>query len=221
MRSRWLVWIMALGHAGTVQAAQIRGDYLEARSCDVYTGPCFANAEMDLAGKEATIAWRVDEGTWQGVQLDGLCAVLVVVADKTLGDTGVFPMKARQTQSVLLLDDKSSARQREALQAFVKAHAGVLAQNIVRVETVPIQLEQDHVSGIASLQAGTLACIKTRGIKQGDCVCTNEQIFYKPLAKVYDYQPAYTLTHAYLGTGLGINWENHGQRSAFLATFRR
>ena len=53
--------------SGVVQAAQISGEYLEARSCDVYTGPCFANAEMDLAGKEALMAWRVEQGSWKGV----------------------------------------------------------------------------------------------------------------------------------------------------------
>ena len=36
----------------------ISGDYLEVRSCDVYTGPCVANAEMNLSGKEGMLVWR-------------------------------------------------------------------------------------------------------------------------------------------------------------------
>ena len=31
-------------------AQQIRGDYLETRSADVYTGQCFANGEVNLVG---------------------------------------------------------------------------------------------------------------------------------------------------------------------------
>jgi len=30
--------------ASALAAPSIRGDYVEIRSCDVYTGPCFANA---------------------------------------------------------------------------------------------------------------------------------------------------------------------------------
>ena len=37
--------------ASTQPAPAISGDYLEVRSCDVYTGPCFSNAEMNLSGK--------------------------------------------------------------------------------------------------------------------------------------------------------------------------
>ena len=29
-------------------AAGITGQYMEARTCDVWTGPCFANAEVNL-----------------------------------------------------------------------------------------------------------------------------------------------------------------------------
>ena len=66
-------------------AAQITGEYLEARTCNVYTGPCFANAEMSLSGKEALMAWKVDKGTWNDVQLDGLGAALILHAQGTLG----------------------------------------------------------------------------------------------------------------------------------------
>ena len=53
-------------------AATISGTYLEVRSCDVYTGPCFSNAEMGSNGKEAILTWSIKEGAWQGVDLAGL-----------------------------------------------------------------------------------------------------------------------------------------------------
>src|SRR5437660_429463 len=37
-----------------LSAQQIRGDYIETRSADVYTGQCFANGEVNLAGNEVT-----------------------------------------------------------------------------------------------------------------------------------------------------------------------
>ena len=66
-------------------------DYLEVRSCDVYTGPCVANAEMNLSGKEGMLVWSVREGTWKGTRLDGLSIVAVVEADGTLGDMSYQP----------------------------------------------------------------------------------------------------------------------------------
>ena len=66
-------------------AANISGEYIEARTCNVYTGPCFANAEMGLAGKEALMAWKVDKGQWNGVNVDGLGAAVIVTAENTIG----------------------------------------------------------------------------------------------------------------------------------------
>jgi hypothetical protein len=92
------VALLALSVASLNQfaaAAQITGEYLEARTCNVYTGPCFANAEMSLTGKEALMAWKVDKGTWNDVKLDGLGAALILHAQGTLGYDGVFPIVFR------------------------------------------------------------------------------------------------------------------------------
>src|SRR5713101_4802640 len=77
------------------RAAEIQGDYLETRSADVWTGPCFANSETGLVGREAIMAWRVDRGTWKGVSLDGLSVVGVVKASATLGDPFATPYPAK------------------------------------------------------------------------------------------------------------------------------
>src|SRR4051812_24282036 len=69
----------------------ISGDYLEVRSCDVYTGSCFANSEMNLTGKEGMMLWSVREGSWKGTKLDGLTVIAVVKVDGTLGDLKYQP----------------------------------------------------------------------------------------------------------------------------------
>src|SRR5947208_16354634 len=76
-------------------APSISGDYLEARTSDIYTGPCFANSEVNLAGKEAVVAWRVQQGAWRGVPVEGLSIVAVVRAAATLGDPTESPLPAR------------------------------------------------------------------------------------------------------------------------------
>ena len=49
--------------AAAKDGTPISGNYLEVRSCDVYTGPCFANAEMGLTGKEGILVWSIREGS--------------------------------------------------------------------------------------------------------------------------------------------------------------
>ena len=53
----------------------ITGNYMEARTADTYTGPCFANGEVDINGKEAVFGWKINNGSWKGVSLQGLGVV--------------------------------------------------------------------------------------------------------------------------------------------------
>jgi hypothetical protein len=201
-------------------AGTITGEYLEARTCDVYTGPCFANAEMSLAGKEAVMAWKVDRGTWKDVTLDGLGVALVVKAEGTLGSDGVFPMKPGKTAAVIIVDENASSEQRGALIAFVKDSVQELTKNVINIVSAPITLKNDHLEGKGVFSAGKLASIETRKMQKLDCVCTNEMIYYQPLTKVENFSPAYTLKQAYQGEGLNGKWTSNNTRSAFLATFR-
>src|SRR3954454_19438362 len=78
--------VLAAVCAAPVSAAPaLTGKYIEARTCDIWTGPCYANAEMNLAGKHAVMAWTIDKGEYDGVKLDGLGVVAVVAASDTLG----------------------------------------------------------------------------------------------------------------------------------------
>ena len=207
--------------ASQAMAAQIRGDYLEARTCDVYTGPCFANGEMGLAGKEALMAWIVEQGSWNDVDLTGLSVALVLNAEGTLGDDGVFGMEAGRIDSLILVGENADAAQREALAAFVRDSAPNLTRNVVRVQATALELSNDHISGIARFSAGEFAKIETRGLTSRDCVCSNEIVFYQPLTPVKDVSPAFTKTFSFRGEGLTNRWTSHNSRSAFMATFRR
>ncbi len=212
---------LSLGLLTNARAATIEGEYLEARTCNVYTGPCFANGEMGMAGKEAILAWKVDQGSWNETALDGLGVALVVTADSTLGDDGVFGMETPETKSVILVDKNASESQKKALVAFVKDSAKKLAKNVVRIEEVPFTLENDHVDAKGMFAAGNIAKIETRKLKKGDCVCSNEIVYYQPLTKVENFHPAFSLSNKFQGKGLQNNWSAGGERSAFLATFRR
>ncbi len=220
MKTLSLLTMLLMISADAAFAGTITGEYLEARTCDAYTGPCFANAEMALAGKEAVMAWKIEKGTWKDVTIDGLGVALVVKAEGTLGTDGVFPMKPGKTAAVIIVDENASAEQRDALVAFVKSSAKELTKNVLNVVAAPIKLENDHLEGKGVFSAGKLASIETRKMKKSDCVCTNELIFYQPLTKVENFSPAYTLRQSFQGESLNGKWTNNNTRSAFLATFR-
>lgn len=202
-------------------AANISGEYIEARTCNVYTGPCFANAEMGLAGKEALMAWKVDKGQWNGVNVDGLGAAVIVTAENTIGYDGIFPLRAGKMNAVILVDTKATPEQHAALVDFVKDTAKTYTKNVVKIQRTPIELKNNHLTKQARFTAGRIAEITTRALKKSDCVCTNEVVYYLPLTKVENYSPAFSLKLSYQGKGLNRRFTDFGTRSAFLATFRR
>src|ERR1022692_2214834 len=106
MRHGWseLLCVVLLAFSTSAIAQQIRGDYLETRSADVYTGQCFANGEVNLVGDEALLAWHIQTGSWNGVPLDGLTVAAAVHARATLGDPYANPYPA---QAVLIVDDQA------------------------------------------------------------------------------------------------------------------
>jgi len=210
--------VAAAAPAVAASAGKIRGDYIETRSADVYTGTCVANSEVNLTGTEAILAWHIKEGSWNGVPLDGLGVVGVVKANATLGDPFTSPYPAK---SVLIVDSRANAEQQTALKAFAQSMAGDLLKNIVKVESTPIQVEvgEGDRHGYAKLTAGSLAQIETRSLHGKDHLCGNEDVYYQPLTELMHAMPAFTLNDEFTGRGLGVTWKLNGKRSSFVGNF--
>ena len=211
--------IAGLTFATEIPAHNIYGNYVEARTADVYTGPCFANSEVGLVGQLAVFGWKVTKGSWQGVDLDGMSVVGVVKAHHTLGD--VYET-AYPVVSVMIVDSRANPEQRLALQNFAKHMAGDLLQDVVRVDYQPIELtfaDNDIHSMRADLTAGNLAKISTRALIEGDHICRNEEVWYRPLTKLDHAMPAYAIANTFAGQGLGTTWSNPDKRSSFVGSF--
>jgi hypothetical protein len=228
-----LVWTGVLAPPA-LPATEIAGDYLEARTADIYTGPCFANSEVNLAGKEAVLAWHVEQGSWQGVALAGLSVVAALRSTDTLGDPFA---RALPTHAVLLVDQRATLAQHDALVNFAEAMAGSLRVDVVAVESAPIDFmlpgestEHSHamhhaggaasgLSGAALLKAGSSVELQTRALNANDHLCGNEEIYYPPLTPTLSATPAVTLVHSFTGNELGKTWSSPNKRSAFVARF--
>jgi hypothetical protein len=202
----------------TPSRSGISGDYLEVRTCDIYTGPCFANAEMGLTGKEGILVWSVRQGAWNGVALDGLKLVAVVRADDTLGDQRYHPRAGR---AVLIVDNAATRAQHAALVDFARRQAGTLLRDVAEVRSASIEANFATCAraGCSRVKAGDLVEISTRCLGGQDHLCGNEELYYPPLTQVQGAYPAVTEVASYKGGALNLTWEAVGQRSAYLAAF--
>jgi hypothetical protein len=223
--------LIGLGVA-TTGAAEIRGDYVEARTADVFTGPCFSNAEVFISGNRGVMAWKVTQGSWNGVDLSGLCVAAAVDGTTTFSEDQ--PEKA---DSVVMVDAKADARQREALVAMAKTLGGARLSRIAKVTSTHMSLKLEEHAGTeadlahgghgmpqsprASFWAAGLAKIVTRPLDERDHACGNEVIAYPPLSTNVSAQPAFTLGHTFKGEGLAASWEDPNCRSSFVGHFAR
>jgi len=216
-----VVALAALGFAAE-PGTEISGNYVESRTADVYVGQCFANSEVQLVGNLAVFGWQINKGSWKGVSLDGLNVAAAVHANSTLGDrTGQpYPVKA-----LLIVDQKASLEQRQALRAFAQRMTGDLLENIVKVEALPIQFDvagnNIHEKRV-TLTAGSLAEIRTRALLDTDNTCGHEATVYDPLAKTDHAMPAFTMESKFNGSPTGdlrARWTSIDKRSAYVGTF--
>ena len=205
----------ALALAAT-PSINIQGNYVEARTADVYTGPCFANSEMNLTGELAVFGWQVGHGAFNGVALDGLSVVAAVRASGTLGAGHSYPVR-----SVVMVDERATLAQRAALVAFARRMSSDLLDDIRQITPAPIHFlvhGSIHETRV-ELAAGTLALVRTRAMVDSDHVCHNEEAFYEPLTTTEHAMPAFALDNDYQGTGLDARWKSPDKRSAFVGTF--
>jgi hypothetical protein len=212
-------------------AAGIRGDYIEARTADIYTGPCFSNAEVFIYGNQAVMAWKVTEGSFQGVDLSGLGVAAAVQGTTTFSED-----RPEQARAVVIVDERADSQQREALLALAKSLAGRRLDHVVAVKAARISLKiEAHTPSeadrgheghgmphapAATFWAPGLASIVTRPLDETrDHACGNEVVAYEPLSRGARVLPAYTLGHQFKGQGLGGTWDDPNCRSSFVGHF--
>ena len=93
----------------------VEGDYFETCNCEV-SCPCVWLRPADNDACELMLAWHVDVGQKDGVDLSGLNAVMAVHSPKQMTDGG--------WKAALYLDDRATPEQSEALGAVFSGGAG-------------------------------------------------------------------------------------------------
>jgi hypothetical protein len=133
---------------------QISGEYFESCSCD-FVCPCIPS---NLAAKPThghcyfAMAFRVERGRFGDVGLDGLAFAVVGRTPGVMGE-GNWSVG-------LIVDDRASAGQRDALTGIVSGQAGgpmaalgPLIGNFLGVESKPIRFEKNGMRRSVSIPA--------------------------------------------------------------------
>lgn len=217
MKKGVLAALAALACMATPAYAEtISGEYVEARTCDVWTGACFANSDANFAGKHAVLAWRVEQGEWDGVSLNGLSVLAVVEATNTLGMQQSGPAKA-----AVIVDQRADAHQRQALVKLARRLGGELIQNIVRVDAAEISLSVNHCpkGGCAKVCGGAVR-VETRCFRDDeDKACGHEENYYPPLSSEVKVDAAFVREHTYTGQAFGKTWCDAARRGGYVGKF--
>ena len=71
----------------------IGGRYVEARTASVFAGACHHNSELVTAGREQVLAWIIEAGAVDGVQLAGVGVVAAVGCAENL-EVATAPRKS-------------------------------------------------------------------------------------------------------------------------------
>jgi hypothetical protein len=192
----------------------ISGSYVEARTAEVFTGGCIMGSEAGTVGKEAVLAWKVDRGLFNGVQLDGLSVVAVVAGDRNLGIHEIGGGKSA-TRSVMYVDQRANPAQQMALVSMAHALTKGLDGTIVDVRPAPIQFNDTSTNVHV---ATTQVALDVSKAMTHDPACGAMQWFH-PLASVDQATVGVADQNAFSGAGLGTKWSDPNRRSAFFGTF--
>lgn len=219
---RWALSLLlgvfvAVSCSGVTEAVELSGHYMESRTCQVYTGPCFANAEVGLAGKNAVMAWHISEGSHAGVDLTGLNVVMALGTTKTLAFRGIS--EAGDVKSVIYVDKRATESQQLALADFAKEHSGAAGKNVLRVSAAPIEMNLNVGTLSGKLNVEKAVQLETRKARPDDCICSNESAYYPPLTDVTHFAPGVATVGEFKGRGLGSRWSTPGARSVYMGTF--
>ena len=201
--------VLSAGGKGSVTGA-----YVEARTAEVFTGGCIMGSEAETVGRNAVLAWKVNEGSFNGVSLDGLTVVAAIAGDKNLGIGEIGGGKAT-TRSAVFVDSRANAAQQMALVAMANELSKGLVGTIVQVTPAPIEFA-DHGKDI-HVAAAQVALDVSKEMSH-DPTCGAMQWFH-PLASVDQATIGVAQQNAFMGTGLGTKWSDPNRRSAFFGTF--
>jgi hypothetical protein len=211
-----LASLTVVAHANAGERPSIKGEYVEARTAEVFAGGCIMNSEAETMGRQALMAWRITSGVFDGVTLDGLTVAAAVAADRNLGMREMGGEEPTAVKAIITVDPRATAAQRDALVKLVRELSNGLITHVVRVDVAPIRFATSQNYVEVSVPE-TMMLTVNKEMKH-DPSCGAMQ-WFKPFTKLADASMGVAEEHSFDGNGLNTKWSAPNKRSAFFGTF--
>lgn len=192
----------------------VRGQYVEARTASVFAGACHYNGERVTEGRSAVLAWDIQGGTFDGVDLTGVKLMAVVSGEQNLADADA----GRRTEIVVDAGDKDGQAARVAAAvAWAKAKCGDQLGTIVSAKAGRVTARRD--SGETLMSAAGFASIDVRPMPDKGCCAQPHLVWYTPIMPIDDRRVGYTQAAGYAAGRVGDTWQRSDENSAIYGTF--
>ena len=196
---------------------RITGEYVEARTAEVFAGGCIMNSEAETLGRQAVMAWRITSGAFDGVTLDGLTVAAAVAGDRNLGMREMGGEEPTAVKAIIIVDPRASTAQRDALVRLVRKLSNGLITDVVRVDVAPVKFATSQKYVEVSVPDNHILLTVNKEMKH-DPSCGAMQ-WFQPFTKLADAALGVAEEHAFEGQGLNTKWSAPNKRSAFFGTF--
>jgi hypothetical protein len=202
--------------ASAGERGQLTGEYVEARTAEVFAGGCIMNSEAETMGRQAVLAWRITSGSWDGVALDGLTVVAAVAGERNLGMREMGGEDPGRVKAIIRVDARATAAQREALVAVARELSHGLITEVVRVEIAPVRFATTQTFIEVAASDDVRLSVSKEMVHDPSCGAMQ---WFQPFSTVTDAAMGVAEEHAFSGAGLGTRWSAPNKRSAFWGTF--
>jgi hypothetical protein len=195
--------------------APLRGEYVEARTAEIFTGGCIMSSQAETLGRQAVLAWHVVSGTYDGQSLDGMSVVAALSGDRNLGIREIGGEAPSYVRAVVYVDQRATPEARRALVRMADELSRGLITEVVDVKPVTIQFaSSDHA---ISVSAGEAELAVTKHMRH-DPSC-GAMKWFSPFSRTDGATMGVTDVQSYSGVDLGTRWSDPHKRSAFYGTF--
>jgi hypothetical protein len=193
------------------EMTSLKGDYVEARTASVFAGACHYGGEYTTTGRDAVLAWQVNEGSWNGVDLAGVRAVAIVTSDGNLADARA------ERRSEVIVDTAASYAQSIAFVDAIKSKYASSLGRVAVVRSASVSFKRDGSS--YSIKAEGFAAIDLKGMPDDLCCVMPQLVWYQPMVPMQGRKVGYTVNASYAGGSAGEAWERAGENSSFYGKF--
>lgn len=197
--------------------SRVTGEYVEARTAEVFAGGCIMNSEAETLGRQAILAWRITSGAFDGVSLEGLNVAAAVAGDRNLGMREMGGEEPTAVKAIIIVDPRATTPQRDALVKLVRELSNGLITDVVRVDVAPVKFATSQNSVEVSVPDNSIQLTVNKEMKH-DPSCGAMQ-WFKPFTTLADAALGVAEEHSFEGQGLNTKWSAPNKRSAFFGTF--